>query len=87
MSKGEAFCDSEARRAKRRSHLPTAFDHTQQVLTERRQMINVTTRINTILETAIAKPPTRNRWSRRAVARYLVGLKQKSSPNQPKVAL
>lgn len=34
-------------------------------------MINVTTRINTILETAIAKPPTRNRWSRRAVARYL----------------
>ena len=34
-------------------------------------MINVTTRINTILETAIAKPPTRNRWSRRAIARYL----------------
>jgi hypothetical protein len=34
-------------------------------------MINVTTRINIILETAIAKPPTRNRWSRRAVARYL----------------
>jgi hypothetical protein len=34
-------------------------------------MINVTTRINVILETAIAKPPTRNRWSRRAIARYL----------------
>lgn len=34
-------------------------------------MINVTTRLNTILETAIAKPPTRNRWSRRAIARYL----------------
>ena len=34
-------------------------------------MINVTTRINIILETAIAKPPTRNRWSRRAIARYL----------------
>jgi hypothetical protein len=34
-------------------------------------MINVTTRINTILETAIAKHPIRNRWSRRAIARYL----------------
>jgi len=34
-------------------------------------MINVTTRINVILEAAIAKPPTRNRWSRRAIARYL----------------
>ncbi len=34
-------------------------------------MINVATRINAILETAIAKPPTRNRWSRRAIARYL----------------
>ena len=34
-------------------------------------MINVTTRINVILETAISKPPTRNRWSRRAIARYL----------------
>jgi len=34
-------------------------------------MINVTTRINVILETAIAKPPIRNRWSRRAIARYL----------------
>ncbi|HEY9671312.1 MAG TPA: hypothetical protein V6D11_07705 [Waterburya sp.] len=34
-------------------------------------MINVATRINVILETAIAKPPTRNRWSRRAIARYL----------------
>jgi hypothetical protein len=34
-------------------------------------MINVTTRLNVILETAIAKPPTRNRWSRRAIARYL----------------
>jgi hypothetical protein len=34
-------------------------------------MINVTTQINIILETAIAKPPTRNRWSRRAIARYL----------------
>jgi len=33
-------------------------------------MINVTTRINVILETAIAKPPIRNRWSRRAIARY-----------------
>ncbi len=34
-------------------------------------MINVTTQVNVILETAIAKPPTRNRWSRRAIARYL----------------
>ena len=34
-------------------------------------MINVTTRINVILETAIVSPPTRNRWSCRAVARYL----------------
>jgi hypothetical protein len=34
-------------------------------------VINVATRINVILETAIAKPPTRNRWSRRAIARYL----------------
>ncbi|MEW6498059.1 MAG: hypothetical protein AB1589_36990 [Cyanobacteriota bacterium] len=34
-------------------------------------MINIATRINIILETAIAKPPTRNRWSRRAIARYL----------------
>lgn len=34
-------------------------------------MINVATRINTILETAIVKPPSRNRWSRRAIARYL----------------
>jgi hypothetical protein len=34
-------------------------------------MINVTTRINVILDTAIAKPPIRNRWSRRAIARYL----------------
>lgn len=34
-------------------------------------MINVTARINAVLETAIAKPPTRNRWSRRAIARYL----------------
>ena len=34
-------------------------------------MINVTTHINVILDTAIAKPPTRNRWSRRAIARYL----------------
>lgn len=34
-------------------------------------MKNVTTKINAILETAIAKPPTRNRWSRRAIARYL----------------
>lgn len=34
-------------------------------------MINVTTRTQEILETALATPPTRNRWSRRAVARYL----------------
>lgn len=44
---------------------------TRRVLTERQAMINVTTRINAILESAIAKPPTRNRWSRRAIARYL----------------
>ncbi len=34
-------------------------------------MINVTTRTQEILETALATPPTRNRWSRRAVARHL----------------
>ena len=34
-------------------------------------MINVTTRTQEILETALATPPTRNRWSRRAIARYL----------------
>jgi hypothetical protein len=34
-------------------------------------MINVTTRTQKILETALATPPTRNRWSRRAVARHL----------------
>jgi hypothetical protein len=34
-------------------------------------VINVTTRTQEILETALATPPTRNRWSRRAIARYL----------------
>jgi hypothetical protein len=34
-------------------------------------MINVTTRTQEILETALVTPPTRNRWSRRAVARHL----------------
>ncbi|HEY9609320.1 hypothetical protein [Allocoleopsis sp.] len=34
-------------------------------------MINVTTRTQEILETALATPPSRNRWSRRAVARHL----------------
>ena len=34
-------------------------------------MINVTIRTQEILETALAIPPIRNRWSRRAIARYL----------------
>ncbi len=34
-------------------------------------MINVTIRTQEILETALATPPVRNRWSRRAIARYL----------------
>jgi queuine/archaeosine tRNA-ribosyltransferase len=34
-------------------------------------MINVATRTQEILETALATPPTRNRWSRRATARHL----------------
>ncbi len=34
-------------------------------------MINVTIRTQQILETSLATPPTRNRWSRRAVARHL----------------
>ncbi len=34
-------------------------------------MINVTIRTQQILETALTAPPTRNRWSRRAVARHL----------------
>jgi hypothetical protein len=34
-------------------------------------MINVATRVENLLETTIALPPTRNRWSRRATAAYL----------------
>jgi hypothetical protein len=34
-------------------------------------VINVTIRTQQILETSLATPPTRNRWSRRAVARHL----------------
>jgi hypothetical protein len=34
-------------------------------------VINVTIRTQEILETALAIPPIRNRWSRRAIARYL----------------
>ncbi len=37
-------------------------------------MINVATRVENLLETAMALPPTRNRWSRRATARYLKDL-------------
>ncbi len=34
-------------------------------------MINVATRVEDILQSALATPPTRNRWSRRSIAVYL----------------